>query len=91
MKSVMDTQRVKEYWVDEAQEALKVASHLFEKQDFSYALFFGHLALEKLLKALYVVKNKEHPVYSQLAQIGRINQNSPYRRKKRTIVEDHDF
>jgi len=63
MKSVMDTQRVKEYRVDEAQEALKVASHLFEKQDFSYALFFGHLALEKLLKALYVVKNKEQAPY----------------------------
>jgi HEPN domain-containing protein len=59
----MDTQRVKGYWTDEAQEALKVAGHLFEKQDFSYALFFGHLALEKLLKALYVVKNKEQAPY----------------------------
>ena len=55
----MDIQRVKEYWVDEAEEALKVASHSFEKQDFSYALFFGHLALGKLLKALFVVTNKE--------------------------------
>jgi HEPN domain-containing protein len=59
----MDTQRVKRYWTDEAQEALKVAGHLFEKQDFSYALFFGHLALEKLLKALFVVKNKEQAPY----------------------------
>lgn len=55
MKLAMEIQRVKKYWVDEAGEALKVAGHLFEKQDFSYALFFGHLALEKLLKALYVL------------------------------------
>jgi HEPN domain-containing protein len=59
----MDIQRIKDYWVDEAGEALRVAGHLFEKQDFSYALFFGHLAIEKLFKALYVVKNKEQAPY----------------------------
>ena len=59
----MDIERVKDYWIDEARDALKVADHLFEKQDFSYALFFGHLALEKLLKALFVAKNKEQAPY----------------------------
>jgi len=55
----MDIQKVKDFWVGEAEEALKVADHLFEKQDFSYVLFFGHLAVEKLLKALYVIKKGE--------------------------------
>ncbi|MEA2085314.1 MAG: AAA family ATPase [Thermodesulfobacteriota bacterium] len=32
----------------------------FDKKDYSYALFFGHLAVEKLIKALYV-KNTEVP------------------------------
>ena len=29
-----------------------MANHLLEKGDYSYALFFGHLSLEKTLKAL---------------------------------------
>ncbi len=59
----MDIQKVKDFWVGEAEEALKVADHLFEKQDFSYVLFFGHLAVEKLLKALYVIKKGEQAPY----------------------------
>ena len=39
---------------------LKVADHLFEKKDFSYSLFFGHLAVEKMIKAIYVKKKDEH-------------------------------
>ena len=45
--------------MEEADEALNVAGHLFDKEDFSYALFFGHLAIEKLLKAIYVARKKE--------------------------------
>jgi HEPN domain-containing protein len=50
----MDQKEIIEYWVTEAVEALNVAQHLFEKKDYSYALFFGHLAVEKLLKAIFV-------------------------------------
>ncbi|MBI4687713.1 MAG: HEPN domain-containing protein [Nitrospirae bacterium] len=60
----MDIQRVKNYWVVEAEDALRVMHHLYEKDDYSYALFFGHLAIEKILKALYVIRNKEHAPYS---------------------------
>ena len=33
---------------------------VFEKKDFSYSLFFGHLAVEKFIKAIYVQKRNEH-------------------------------
>ena len=49
----LDIENISFYWRNEAKEALEVAGHLYEKEDYSYALFFGHLALEKLLKALY--------------------------------------
>lgn len=49
------------YWLAEAEESLTVAEHLFDKKDFSYSLFFGHLAIEKLLKAAYV-KNVDENV-----------------------------
>ena len=63
---------VKLYWIDEADEALMVAEHLFEKGDYSYALFFGHLAVEKILKALYVDNKKEHaPPTHNLQRLAR--------------------
>ena len=49
--------------MEEATEALQVAWHLFDKKDYSYALFFGHLAIEKLLKAVYVVRKGEQSPY----------------------------
>jgi HEPN domain-containing protein len=68
---------IKSYWIKEAEEALTVGEHLFEKEDFSYALFFGHLALEKLLKALYVENNKEHapPLHNlqRLAKMAKLS------------------
>ncbi|MEF8824148.1 MAG: HEPN domain-containing protein [Desulfohalobiaceae bacterium] len=50
-----------EYWKTTAMNDWTVAGHLFEKGDYSYALFFGHLTLEKLLKALYVFQTGETP------------------------------
>lgn len=60
----MDIPKVRDFWIEEADEALEVAHHLFEKKDYSYALFFGHLAIEKILKAVYVVRKCEHAPYS---------------------------
>jgi HEPN domain-containing protein len=45
-----------------------VADHLVEKADYSYALFFGHLAVEKVLKALYANRRGDHapPIHNLL-------------------------
>jgi len=42
------------YWLKTASTDWKTAHHLFEKRDYVNALFFGHLYLEKLLKAAAV-------------------------------------
>jgi HEPN domain-containing protein len=49
------------YWTTSSENDWRVAGHLFEKGDYAYALFFGHLTLEKLLKALFVAANEETP------------------------------
>jgi HEPN domain-containing protein len=68
---IMD--EVARYWIEEADEALTILQHLFEKGDYSYALFFGHLAVEKLIKAAYVLKNKEHaPPIHNLPRLARM-------------------
>ncbi|MBU4186327.1 MAG: HEPN domain-containing protein [Thermodesulfobacteriota bacterium] len=62
-KKKINVQEIKKYWLEEALEALNVADHLYEKNDYSYSLFFGHLAIEKLLKGLFVLKKGEHAPY----------------------------
>lgn len=52
------------YWITSATHDWTVAGHLFEKQDHSYALFLGHLALEKLLKAVFVSRHDEAPPFT---------------------------
>lgn len=68
----IDVEKVKRFWVEEAEESLLVAEHLVEKEDFSYALFFGHLALEKMIKGFCVVTRKEHapPVHNLVRLAG---------------------
>jgi HEPN domain-containing protein len=56
----MDIKKVVEYWTTSAEDDLPVATHLFASNDYHYALFFGHLYLEKLMKALVVQVKEEH-------------------------------
>jgi len=71
-KKVLDIKNLKKFWVTEAEEALRVAGHLMEKEDFSYALFFGHLALEKMLKGICVNNLKDHapPIHNLVRLAG---------------------
>jgi HEPN domain-containing protein len=50
----MDKKKAIKYWLKSSADDWQVAEHLFEKKDYHYALFFGHLTIEKILKALYV-------------------------------------
>ena len=52
------------YWIKSADIDWQVAGHLFEKKDYPYALFLGHLTVEKLLKALFVRKFDEPPPFT---------------------------
>jgi len=70
----MDIQKIKNYWLEEATESLQVTKHLFEKGDYSYSLFFVHLALEKMLKAIYVSRKNEHaPFIHNLQRLAEIS------------------
>ena len=68
----MDKEEIIKYWASEAEESLQVAQHLFEKGDYSYALFFGHLAVEKFLKSIYVAqRDKNVPRSHNLPRIAK--------------------
>lgn len=60
----MEKQEKIQYWLKSAKLDWKVANNLYEKKDFSYPLYFGHLTLEKILKALYVDRFDEPPPFT---------------------------
>ncbi len=49
------------YWIESADEDYNVMKVLYNNKKNSYCLFFGHLVIEKLLKALYAKNNKNAP------------------------------
>jgi HEPN domain-containing protein len=59
-----DIEKTVQYWLDGAEYDMGVAEAMYEKEKFPYALFMGHLAVEKMLKALVVKKARKHAPYT---------------------------
>jgi len=51
------------FWIDSSEDDFQAMNHLFEKGDYTWSLFIGHLVLEKLLKAWYVKTKEKNPVF----------------------------
>lgn len=58
--TVRDAHKLILYWVSASKGDIKVAKDLYRSKHFAYALFFCHLAIEKMLKALVVSKTNDH-------------------------------
>lgn len=59
----MNTQQVIHNWVRSARRDMKVAKILFEGKAYTQCLFWCHLVIEKLMKALVVQKTGKHAPY----------------------------
>ena len=68
-----DFQKTVQYWVEGAEYDMGVADAMMEAAKYPYALFMGHLALEKLLKALVVNSTQKHapPTHSLTLLAGK--------------------
>ncbi len=49
------------YWLDTASQDYDTMKHLYDSKDYHWALFIGHLVVEKTLKAIHV-KNFDESV-----------------------------
>ncbi len=48
------------YWIETSEEDWKVVDALYSSNKYLYSLFFSHLLLEKLAKALWVKHNEDN-------------------------------
>ena len=63
MFTAQKTQELIAYWLESSREKLKTMESLYKTKRYPDCLFFGHLALEKALKAFVVAHTRDHAPY----------------------------
>lgn len=85
----MTPQDVQKYWQEGADDAFDTAGELIKSKKYHHALIFCHLALEKILKSVYVNKEKSVPPVTHnlllIADKAEINLTSDFREQLREI------
>jgi len=61
MGTEFNNERIIDHWIESAEHDFKTMIDLHQTQNNNWALFMGHLVIEKLLKALYVKSKGEFP------------------------------
>lgn len=83
----MSYQEVVAYWQEDALRDFKVAEGLGSLGHYAYALFFCHLALEKMLKAVYVSRNKKHAPFTHKLVLLAEGSNLNVTEKQKTVLD----
>ena len=58
--NTVDVENIVKHWIDTSEDDFKTMLSLYDSKSYTWALFLGHISVEKLLKALYVKKYKRH-------------------------------
>ena len=61
MEREFDQERIINHWIESSEKDFKAMIDLYQTQNNNWALFMGHLVIEKLLKAVYVKSKGEFP------------------------------
>jgi len=61
MNDKLDAEKIITHWIESSEKDFKTMMDLYETKNNNWALFIGHLVIEKLLKALYFKKTNAFP------------------------------
>ena len=61
MDNEFDKVKIINHWIESSDNDFKAMTDLYQTRNNNWALFMGHLVIEKLLKALYVKSKDEFP------------------------------
>ncbi len=62
-KHQIDIEKLVKYWVETSDDDFETMNAMFETKRYNWALFVGHLMIEKLLKAYYLKSKQDYPPY----------------------------
>ena len=57
----MNSQQLVDFWLESAERDYESMIKNYEAKQYTWALFIGHLVLEKLLKGIYAKVNRDNP------------------------------
>jgi len=60
---IKNIELIVQHWRVSSEQNYATMQNLILTKEYSWALFMGHLVIEKLIKALYVRRLKQHPVF----------------------------
>jgi len=63
-EKIKNSEIIVKHWLDSAEQNFKTLEHMLDSKDYSWALFLGHLVIEKTLKAVYVNRLQKHAIFS---------------------------
>ena len=89
MMKAFDIKKTVSYWLAGAKYDLGVANAMLKSKKYPYALFMGHLSLEKLLKAVVVKYTKVHAPFSH--SLPYLAEKSGVRIPERILVKLREF
>lgn len=70
-----EVEKIFEYWTESSNNDFDTMLSMYKTKHYDWALFIGHLSMEKLLKALYVKKHKTHaPLIHNLHRLAELNE-----------------
>jgi len=70
-----ENEKIIKYFLETSEEDFDTMKTLFKSKKYAWALFLGHISVEKLLKALYVtIKNKPAPFIHNLYRIAELSE-----------------
>jgi len=59
----LDVEKNVKYWIEMSDNDFATMLDMFNIKRYNWALFIGHLVVEKLIKAVYVKINQKHPPF----------------------------
>jgi len=63
-EKIENIDKIVQHWIDTSEKDYKTMQNLLKSGDYSWAMFLGHLVLEKLLKAHYVKNQRKHALFT---------------------------
>lgn len=64
MSDNLDIEKIFNHWIGTSEKDSTTMMHLYNAKDYHWALFIGHLVLEKLLKACVVKRTSDHAPFT---------------------------
>lgn len=78
----IDVEKLVKHWIDTSDEDFNTMTSLFDAKSYGWALFLGHISIEKLFKANYVNKFRKHAPFThnlyRLAELSEIKLTDEY-------------